>query len=390
MQAQTRWASPRALVREPLHVHRRRVHPTTALQITAWAVLISFALAQAWWTRHMIFSDGVSYLDIADNYVRADWRDALNEYWSPLLSWILAIVFKLFHPAAYWQVSILHLINFAGFCASLAFFELFLAELLRYRPLSDSGLSAQAIRIGGYASLMIAGLWHITMGYVSPDMLTMAILIVIAWLQLRIETRASMPAYIAFGAALGLGFLARAAFAPVLPLYLGAMLMSRWLQRRTLLKPLLAAVGSVLLVCGPFVAALSIAKGHLTWGATGPPNYAWEVDGAPRSIHWQGQPPELGKPLHPTRKILNYPATYEFSYPVSGTYPPWYEPSYWYAGISPRFEWKRQLTILLETTPYLVVLSLLSPAVLPCLVSFAVGDRRVSLSGRGIFAYWFL
>ncbi len=361
------------------------------LRLAAWSVLISCALAQAWWTRHLIFSDGVSYLDIADHYARGDWRNALNEYWSPLHSWIIAIVFKLFHPSAYWQVSTLHAINFVGFCASLAFLEMFVAELLHFRPVSHTGLSGQTIRMAAYASVMIAGLWHITMGYVSPDMLTMAILIFIAYLQLRIETgRARSLSYFLFGAGLALGFLSRAAFAPVLPLYIGAMVVSLRRRRLGVIRPLLLVFGSILLFCGPFVAALSVVKGHFTWGAAGPANYAWEVDGAPRSIHWQGQPPNLGTPRHATRKVLDYPATYEFASPIAGTYPPWYEPSYWYAGISPHFQFGKQISVIRKTAPYLIVLFLLSPVVLPCVALILMDNWRAWMSRRGILAYWFV
>ena len=51
----------------------------------ASAGLVFLAFAQTWWVGHIIFSDGISYLDIATNYALGDWHKALNEYWSPLL-----------------------------------------------------------------------------------------------------------------------------------------------------------------------------------------------------------------------------------------------------------------------------------------------------------------
>jgi hypothetical protein len=389
MQAEINPAS--AAVRETVEERSRFRFRPTPVPAAAWAVLLCLAVTQAWWMRHRIFSDGVSYLDIADNYLRGDWRHALNEYWSPLESWILALYFKLSHPPAYWQVAAFHAINLIAFSVSLVFLELFVAELLRYRPATAEGLSDRTIHLGAYAGLLIAGLWDITMGYVSPDMITMAILIFIAYLQLRIERgRAGARVYFLFGAALGLGFLSRAAFAPILPIYVAAMAGSLRLRQRKVLKPLLLVCSAALLLCGPFVLALSVVKGRFTWGATGPPNYAWEVDGAPRSVHWQGQPPELGKPRHPTRKVFNHPATYEFAGPVPGTYPPWDEPSYWYEGIRPRFYWDRQFGELRKSVPYLVALFLLSPVALPCLALILAGDWRVWMSRRGILAFWFL
>src|SRR5579871_3217672 len=119
------------------------------IQLIAWAALIFCAVAQTWWTRHIIFSDGIVYLDIADYYARGDWHNALNEYWSPLYSWILALILKLFHPAPYWHVAMLHVINLLAFCAALAFLELFIGELLQYRGQIEGGLSNQTIRIAG-------------------------------------------------------------------------------------------------------------------------------------------------------------------------------------------------------------------------------------------------
>src|SRR5579872_2090388 len=90
--------------------HRSLFYPSS-VQLTGLVLLVLAGVIQAWWTRHLIFSDGISYLDIADSYARGDWHHALNEYWSPLLPWLLAIVFRLFHPSTYWQVSTLHVIN---------------------------------------------------------------------------------------------------------------------------------------------------------------------------------------------------------------------------------------------------------------------------------------
>jgi 4-amino-4-deoxy-L-arabinose transferase-like glycosyltransferase len=361
------------------------------VRIAASAVLILFAFAQTWWSRHIIFSDGISYLDIATNYARGDWHKALNEYWSPLLSWILAIIFRLFHPPPYWQVAMLHVINLAAFCVCLVCLELFVRELLRYRGRSEGRLSDQTIRIGAYASLFIAGLWHITTGYVSPDMVAMAILLLLAYLQLRIEMgRTGNLSYLLFGAALALGFLSRGAFASVLAVYLGATAVSLRRRYREFPKLILLVCAPILLLCGPFIVGLSAEKGHFTLGAAGLINYAWEVDGAPRSVHWEGEPPELGRPKHTTRKVYNRPATYEFASPVPGTYPPWYEPSYWYEGISPRFRWDKQLSILRQTTPLLVALFLASPIAIPCFGLILGGNWRLWLSRRGIAAYWFL
>ena len=51
--------------------------------------------------------------------------------------------------------------------------------------------------------------------------------------------------------------------------------------------------------------------------------------------------------MHPTRKVFDRPAIYEFgSDPVGGTYPIWYDPSYWHEGETPHFDLRGQLRVL--------------------------------------------
>ena len=70
------------------------------------------------------------------------------------------------------------------------------------------------------------------------------------------------------------------------------------------------------------------------------------VDGVRLYNHWQGMPPGAGTPKHPTREILHSPQIFEFATPVQGTYPPWYDPSYWYSGIRPTFRLGAQLAAI--------------------------------------------
>lgn len=101
------------------------------------------------------------------------------------------------------------------------------------------------------------------------------------------------------------------------------------------------------LTSAPLVIALSLQKHRPTFGDSGPLNYAWSV--APQTFHrnWQGDEPGSGKPLHPTRKILQDPPVYTFDGPLVGSYPPWLDPSYWNEGLRPHFSLKPQLRVLM-------------------------------------------
>jgi hypothetical protein len=99
----------------------------------------------------------------------------------------------------------------------------------------------------------------------------------------------------------------------------------------------------------PLIFSISHAKGRLTFGDSGKISYAEYVNKVTLGVHWQGEPGGVGTPLHPTRKISSDPPIYEFAEPVPGSYPPWYDPSYWYDGVKPHFSVRGQLWVLFRT-----------------------------------------
>ncbi len=366
-----------------------------------WIVLLFLGVVQAWHTRHRIFSDGVSYLDIAGYYSQGEWQKALNAYWSPLYSFIIAVFFAVLHPAEYWQVAILHLVNFLGFIAALVAFEFFLRELISFQRQNSqrvsSGenreplLSERTMRVVGYSLLVPACFVLIGMGYCSPDMIAMAIGFYLAYLLLRIEKGlATWKTMISFGVVLGLGYLARAAFVPVVFIDFVVAAVLFWKRSVSPVKPLAFASLSAAMVAMPFVIALSIENHHFTYGEAGKLNYAWEVNGAARTQNWQGEPYDIGTPVHPTKKVLTKPATYIYTGPVAGSYPPWYEPAYWYQGVSPHLKPKLQLRVLGQSLVLLAYLFVNSPVTIPFLAFVFLMGLRQWFSKEGILRYWFL
>lgn len=365
----------------------------------AWAILLLAGLVQTWHTRHRIFSDGISYLDIATYYAHGDWNRALNAYWSPMYSWLLAIPLRLFSINGYWDVTLIHLVNFVGFIFSLLMFELLLTELLNYRAgMLDSAsrisplFSDWTIRATGYCVFAIAELHLIGIGYCSPDMMATATGFYIAYVLCTIAAgRARRTHFVGLGIAMGLTYLARASFAPMILVNLATIGSLRWKRRQPWLLPVClvcAAVGATII---PWIAVLSFSRGHMTLGEAGRLNYGWEVGGAARSTHWQGEPyNNIGVPKHPTHREIDHPATYTFTNPVPGSYPPWYDPSYWYDGIAPHFELGRQLKVLRFSIPLDLYLVLLSPVTVPCIILAFWTGWQIWISKSGLRAYWFL
>src|SRR5467141_871457 len=84
------------------------------LRGVCWTIALAAGFLQTWAARFSMTPDGTCYLDIASAYLRGDWHNAINSYWSPLFSWLLALAIWIFHPAPYWESTLLHLVNFAG------------------------------------------------------------------------------------------------------------------------------------------------------------------------------------------------------------------------------------------------------------------------------------
>ena len=151
-----------------------------------------------------------------------------------------------------------------------------------------------------------------------------------------------------FGVLNGAAYLGKAVMFPLGFGLLTILLFSGRMSRRRVCGVLLAAF-LFLIVSLPFVAALSKSKGRLTFGDSGRINYAGGVSPNVPPKHWQGETVGGGVPKHPTRQLLEHPAVFEFAKPVAGTYPPWYDPSYWNEGAQWTFRLRSQIRVLVQS-----------------------------------------
>jgi hypothetical protein len=191
------------------------------------------------------------------------------------------------------------------------------------------------------------------------------------------------------GGTLGAGYLAKA---PFFPLALVVLAVSAVLARRAGVpaRRALVALLAFAMVAGPWVVALSVVRGRVTFGDSARYNYARFVNGTTQAVHWQGGPPGSGTPVHPSRKLLDAPAVYEFGTPLAGTYPPWTDPQYWYEGVVPHFDARQQLTRLTASArTYAIVLETMRWPVFGALVLLLVGARTPG-AGRRVAGYGFL
>jgi len=325
------------------------------LYIVFWIIAVALGLLHAWSGRYEVSPDGISYLDMGDAYLRGDWQMAVNAYWSPLYSWLLGAALLLLQPSSYWEFPTAHLVNFFIYLGALASFSFLLHEVICYWRVERDGFTGQrTLRLPewawvalGYSLFIWTSLELVTLRYVTPDMCVAALVYLAAGLIVRMRRGAGdWLTFVLFGVVLGVGYLAKAAMFPLAFVFLGVSLFAVGDVRRAVGRVLVALV-MFLLVSSPFLIALSRAKGRLTFGDSGRLNYAWYVNGIP-GVYWQGEPEGSGTPQHPARKVMDVPEVYEFGIPVGGTYPHWYDPSYWNEGLAPHFDLSQQIKTMVS------------------------------------------
>ncbi len=307
-------------------------------------------------------ADGISYLDIGDAYMRGDLDAAINSVWSPMYSWILGAVMALIRPSMYWEFGLVQVVNFGIYVAAFLCFEFFWRQVVDYQAKAETesgrpALPEWATWSIGYLLFTVASLQLIELWAVTPDLLTSAFVYVAAGLIVRSRIRGiSFSRYALLGAVLGVAYLSKSVMFPMAFVFLGAAAFASGSFRRSF-APTVVALLTFLIVAAPFVVAISMKKGSFTFGDAGKITYARYLNDLPYP-HWQGGPVESGRPLHPTRVVLEEPAIYEFATPISGTYPVSYDPWYWYEGVEIRIRPQKQLGYVLYSVWFYLTLLL--------------------------------
>jgi len=349
------------------------------LRVCCWCVAIVLGAANAWATRFTMNPDGISYLDLGDAWWRGDWHNAINAYWSPLYPWLLGLFLRVLKPGTYWEFQTAHLVNLLNYMFALACFEFFLRAFMHSHKtrldVSNRGEDVVLPRWGwlllGYSLFISISLQLISVRLITPDMAVAAFVFLGVGLLLKIRSgQATRTNFVLLGLVLGLAYLAKAAMFPLAFLFLAIALFDVIHLRR---ERGAFALGLVIFlgVAGSYATVLSIVQGHPTFGETGKLAYGTYVNGfdqfAPIS-------PEL---KHGVREIFKVPLFVEFSKPIKGTYPLWYDPTYWHDGLKPHFDFGGQLKTILKAIWQYVVL-LCSPSLQLC---FTVGLAVLYLLG---------
>jgi hypothetical protein len=361
--------------------------PARRLKATFWLLAIVLGLSQAWVSRHLMKPDGISYLDMGDAYFRGDWNMAINAYWSPLYAWLLGLAMRLLRPSAYWEFTVVHLVNFIIYLCALASFDFFLRQLIRCQRINvgaakeSMALPTWAWLVLGYSLFIWSSLILISVKEEGPDMCVAAFVYLACAIVLRIRMgELSWLTFGALGAVLAFGYFAKEVMFPLTLVFLAVSVFVVGDLRKALPR-VLVATAVFLLVAGPFIVALSRAEGRLTFGNSGRLNYAMAVNGT--------------APIH--RKIFAAPTIYGFRTEVGGTNPEWYDPAQSEQRVAPYFDVNRQMkTIVANAKTYKDILFspqgslILTLFILFYLTALYDMEHRGWLMAKNLSAYWFL
>jgi hypothetical protein len=129
---------------------------------------------------------------------------------------------------------------------------------------------------------------------------------------------------------------------PVAFVFLGTALLTVLSSPRSI-KRFVFALATFVAVSAPFILLISRSKGHFTFGDVGKINYEICI------YHEDWFIPATRSVFHPVARLPGLSESYRFATPVPGTYPLWYDPSYWHEGPRSKFNLELQLKALKES-----------------------------------------
>jgi hypothetical protein len=375
----------------------------------ALLVYVGLLILIAWLTTkfdpYQIDGDAMAYMDIADLMRGHHWAGVVNAYWHPLYPALLAVAQRLFHSTRMNELHAYYVLNYVIFLVSVAAMLAFISALVTLRdrmlPSSDQNAGAapllglNAMRLLGVGLVVIASQRELSMAKVRPDLLLQALMLGAFAMLLQALATESLVFAPMMGLFFGLAYLTKS-FAFVVALITIAVMMvfQAWLQRRRAVRVIAGGALALVvfgMVAGPYIAALSKQKHRFDFGDSGALNYAWYVSGTNKMHIEPWMTDNFGsasvKLIHPEKQLLAQPGVYSYRAEKYGTYPAWFDPTYFHERIVPIFNAKR----LVQRDVRNVVLSLRyvlnHPEALILLALLLVCGARVG-SPRGAERGW--
>ena len=315
------------------------------LWLYALLMLIA-AIGYARYDFYVMDGDGTAFMDIAGDLLNGHPGLAVNGYWNPGYPAVLAVAEKFTHPVLWRELIVARYTNVAIFVFAIGACLFFTTGLAHARsrdqaePLS-AAVSDGALHLLGLALLVLSLGRELPVAAPRSDTLLLTFLLVSMGLLLRLYTGAGLWAYPLLGLALGCAYLTKSfAFLPSTALVLALMIygLTRKGNHRFKVVGGVAVLAMVFAaVAGPYILAISRQLGHLTTGDSARLNYAFFIDNTSRWHEWYHH--DLGHAsgtfTHPELLLAAPPPVFSFAAHPYGTFPLWFDPAWWTAGLKP-------------------------------------------------------
>jgi hypothetical protein len=328
------------------------------------AALVTFGYAL--YDPYQIDGDAVAYMDIGDLMRSHQWTGVINGYWNPLYPAALSLGHILFHPTRYTELHAYYMVNFGIFLLEMLAVVVFTDALVQLRELRETAtatsprpflpflLDRYTLRYLGIAILVISSQRELSMGKVRPDALLLAFLLFALAALLKHLATSHLRYAALMGLALGLAYLTKSfAFVFTLLCILALVAFRFFWQRQSIAR--ITAAALLVLVCfsiiaGPYIAALSKQKGRFDFGDSGNLNYVWFVAGTEKMHLQQYQTALFGASdvhlKHPEKQLLNDPPTFSYKELPYGTYPDWFDASFFNERIKAHMNPRLQIIVI--------------------------------------------
>lgn len=226
---------------------------------SAWILYFAVVVLGFPLFRYLIAPDPISYISIARHYAAGDWADAINTYWSPLVSWLIAPLILAGVPG----LLAIKIVTVLGGAAAL-FATMRLARGFELSSWIETVVSCTA-------GLMIAAYSLLDNG---PDVFVIAIVLFYFGVVFDPKYWSSRKAAVLCGALGALGFYTKAYlfcfflahFTAIAALHYSR---SHRASRRQIVSHYVAGLVVFLVVCVPWLIAMRAKTGSFDLGTTG-------------------------------------------------------------------------------------------------------------------------
>jgi hypothetical protein len=369
-------------------------------------LLVPVSWLAARYQPYQMDGDSMAYMDIADLIRSHTWAGVVNGYWNPLYPAALAAGQAVFHPSRWSELGAYLWVNWAIFLASVVAMLAFVTALVRLRtrmlpsPDQDAGaaplLGLNALRLLGVGLVVIAAQRELSPGFVKPDALLQVLMLAgFAMLLQALASESLVYAPLA-GLFFGLAYLTKSfAFAAALLSIAVMMAFELWVQGRRLGRVIAGGALALVVfaaVAGPYIGALSRQKGRLDFGDSGALNYAWYVSGTLKmhiepwdQAYFGSAQVEL---KHPERQLLAHPGVFSYKAEPYGTYPEWFDTTYFKERIVPKFDARRLFKRDARNVALVLRYLLNHPEAWVLLALLVVGGARLRVRGWRQQGFW--